>query len=82
VTIIYSGPDAPKDAELAAFAHPVAPAIQARNPFDQDGQPGIAIEYTIAFPRLVGFLDLATDNRNPDILTATAEQIVRSARIN
>jgi hypothetical protein len=78
----YSGPDAPKDAELSAFAHPVAPAIQARYPFDQDGQPGIAIEYAIAFPDWLVFLDLATDNRNPDADIATAEQIGRSARIN
>ena len=77
----YSGPDAPKGVELSVFDHPAAPAIQARYPFDQDGQAGIAIEYTIAFPDRLVFLDLATDNRNPEADIATAETIVRSARV-
>jgi hypothetical protein len=78
----YSGPDAPKEVEVSVFTHPVAPAIQARYSFEQDGQMGRAIEYTIAFPDRLVFLDLATDDRNPEADIAIAEQIVRSARVN
>jgi hypothetical protein len=79
--IYYSAPDAPKNVELSVFDHPSAPALQARYPFEQDGQAGIAIDYTIAFPDRLVFLDLATDNRNPEADIATAENIVRSVRI-
>jgi hypothetical protein len=56
----YSGPDAPKDVEVSVFDHPAAPAIQARYPFEENGQAGIAVEYTIAFPDRLVFLDLVS----------------------